>query len=31
MIGCMDMDIDGELPDDTFEPIFNKGNWAVLS
>jgi aminopeptidase len=28
MIGCADMDIDGELPDGTREPIFRKGNWA---
>ncbi|WML39698.1 aminopeptidase [Neobacillus sp. OS1-2] len=28
MIGCADMEIDGELPDGTREPIFRKGNWA---
>jgi len=28
MIGCADLDIDGELPDGTFEPVFRKGNWA---
>lgn len=28
MIGCADMDIDGELPDGTVEPIFRAGNWA---
>lgn len=28
MIGCADLDIDGELPDGTVEPVFRKGNWA---
>ncbi|TVX99041.1 aminopeptidase [Cohnella terricola] len=28
MIGCADLDIDGELPDGTCEPVFRKGNWA---
>jgi len=28
MIGSAEMDIDGELPDGTKEPIFRKGNWA---
>lgn len=28
MIGCADMDIDGELGDGTVEPIFRNGNWA---
>lgn len=28
MIGSAEMDIDGELPDGTREPIFRKGNWA---
>ncbi|GKU77811.1 aminopeptidase [Paenibacillus sp. L3-i20] len=28
MIGCADLDIDGELPDGTIEPVFRKGNWA---
>ena len=28
MIGSAEMDIDGELPDGTREPIFRNGNWA---
>ncbi|RED55270.1 aminopeptidase [Cohnella lupini] len=28
MIGCADLDIDGELPDGTIEPVFRQGNWA---
>jgi len=28
MIGCAELDIDGELPDGTIEPVFRKGNWA---
>jgi len=28
MIGCAELDIDGELPDGTLEPVFRKGNWA---
>jgi len=28
MIGCADLDIDGELPDGTLEPVFRRGNWA---
>ena len=28
MIGSADLDIDGELPDGTVEPVFRKGNWA---
>jgi len=28
MVGCAELDIDGELPDGTFEPVFRKGNWA---
>jgi aminopeptidase len=28
MVGCSDMDIDGELPDGTTVPIFRSGNWA---
>ncbi|GAA3412053.1 hypothetical protein GCM10020370_62600 [Paenibacillus hodogayensis] len=23
------MDIDGELPDGTMEPVFRRGNWAI--
>ncbi|GBG06912.1 aminopeptidase [Paenibacillus agaridevorans] len=28
MIGCAELEIDGELPDGTIEPVFRKGNWA---
>ncbi|WP_059053229.1 aminopeptidase [Paenibacillus senegalimassiliensis] len=28
MIGSAELDIDGELPDGTIEPVFRKGNWA---
>ncbi|MCR2803888.1 aminopeptidase [Paenibacillus soyae] len=28
MIGCADLDIDGELQDGTVEPVFRKGNWT---
>jgi aminopeptidase len=28
MIGCANLDIDGELPDGTIEPVFRQGNWA---
>ncbi|MNB65967.1 Aminopeptidase 2 [compost metagenome] len=28
MIGSAELDIDGELPDGTLEPVFRKGNWA---
>lgn len=28
MIGSADLDIDGELPDGTIEPVFRQGNWA---
>ncbi|WP_433943014.1 aminopeptidase [Paenibacillus sp. SN-8-1] len=28
MIGSTDLEIDGELPDGTIEPVFRKGNWA---
>ncbi|NWL89730.1 aminopeptidase [Paenibacillus sp. 79R4] len=28
MVGCAALDIDGELPDGTLEPVFRKGNWA---
>ncbi|AZS15707.1 aminopeptidase [Paenibacillus lutimineralis] len=28
MVGCAELDIDGELPDGTIEPVFRKGNWA---
>ncbi|MVP01090.1 aminopeptidase [Paenibacillus lutrae] len=29
MIGSADLDIDGELPDGTMEPIFHSGNWIA--
>ncbi|WP_123040460.1 aminopeptidase [Cohnella candidum] len=29
MIGCAELDIDGELPDGTVEPVFRQGNWAI--
>ncbi|AKG34610.1 aminopeptidase [Paenibacillus durus] len=28
MIGSAELDIDGELPDGTVEPVFRQGNWA---
>ncbi|MBD2871264.1 aminopeptidase [Paenibacillus arenilitoris] len=28
MIGSAELDIDGELPDGTIEPVFRAGNWA---
>lgn len=28
MIGSPELDIDGELPDGTIEPVFRQGNWA---
>lgn len=28
MIGCAELEIDGELPDGTIEPVFRRGNWA---
>jgi len=28
MVGSAALDIDGELPDGTIEPVFRKGNWA---
>ncbi|WP_438447243.1 aminopeptidase [Gorillibacterium sp. sgz5001074] len=28
MIGSAELEIDGELPDGTVEPVFRKGNWA---
>ncbi|RIX59488.1 aminopeptidase [Paenibacillus nanensis] len=28
MVGSAELDIDGELPDGTIEPVFRKGNWA---
>lgn len=28
MIGCAELDIDGELEDGTIEPVFRQGNWA---
>jgi aminopeptidase len=28
MIGCAEMDIDAQKPDDTWVPLFRKGNWA---
>ncbi|WP_068618675.1 aminopeptidase [Paenibacillus tuaregi] len=28
MIGCPELEIDGELPDGTIEPVFRQGNWA---
>ncbi|KAA9004110.1 aminopeptidase [Paenibacillus spiritus] len=28
MIGCAELDIDGELQDGTWEPVFRAGNWA---
>jgi len=28
MIGSAELEIDGELPDGAFEPVFRKGNWA---
>ncbi|PYI56565.1 aminopeptidase [Paenibacillus flagellatus] len=28
MIGSDELDIDGELPDGTVEPVFRRGNWA---
>jgi len=30
MIGSAELDIDGELPDGTLEPVFRKGNWAFV-
>lgn len=30
MVGSAELDIDGELPDGTVEPIFRKGNWVVI-
>ncbi|WP_284645360.1 aminopeptidase [Paenibacillus silviterrae] len=30
MIGSSELDIDGELPDGTIEPVFRSGNWATL-
>ncbi|WP_079912138.1 aminopeptidase [Paenibacillus sp. 32352] len=29
MIGCAELEIDGELADGTVEPVFRKGNWAL--
>ncbi|KEQ21934.1 aminopeptidase [Paenibacillus tyrfis] len=29
MVGSAELDIDGELPDGTREPVFRQGNWAV--
>ncbi|MBT2292113.1 aminopeptidase [Paenibacillus albidus] len=29
MIGSGELDIDGELPDGTLEPVFRKGNWVL--
>jgi len=29
MIGCAELDIDGELQDGTVEPIFRQGNWVI--
>lgn len=29
MIGSSQLDIDGELPDGTIEPVFRQGNWAI--
>ncbi|MFK7693737.1 aminopeptidase [Paenibacillus sp. HJGM_3] len=29
MIGSAELDIDGELPDGTMEPVFRRGNWAI--
>lgn len=28
MVGSAELDIDGELPDGTIEPVFRKGNWV---
>jgi aminopeptidase len=28
MIGCANLEISGELPDGTIEPVFRQGNWA---
>ena len=28
MVGSAELDIDGELPDGTIEPVFRQGNWA---
>lgn len=28
MLGSPELDIDGELPDGTIEPVFRRGNWA---
>jgi len=28
MIGCANLDVDGELPDGTIEPVFQQGNGA---
>ncbi|MOA41651.1 Aminopeptidase 2 [compost metagenome] len=28
MIGSAELEIDGELPDGTIEPVFRNGNWA---
>lgn len=29
MIGSAELEIDGELPDGTIEPVFRQGNWAI--
>ncbi|OXM82735.1 aminopeptidase [Paenibacillus rigui] len=29
MVGSAELNIDGELPDGTVEPVFRQGNWAV--
>lgn len=29
MVGSAELDIDGELPDGSIEPVFRQGNWAV--
>ncbi|WP_159881739.1 aminopeptidase [Paenibacillus puerhi] len=29
MVGSAELDIDGELPDGTWEPVFRRGNWAL--
>lgn len=31
MVGSAELDIDGELPNGTLEPVFRQGNWAVES
>jgi aminopeptidase len=30
MVGSAQLNIDGELPDGTIEPLFRQGNWVNL-